>query len=50
MRSDGNDFMVVKMKTRRYVITDKETLGLQRQCKTKPKYIIRASFKKDNEE
>lgn len=38
------------MKTRRYIITDKETLRLQRQCKTKPKYITRASFKKDNEE
>ena len=45
------------MKSRRDFITDKETLRLQRQflrlvklCKTKPKYIIRASFKKDNEE
>lgn len=38
------------MKTRGYVVTDKETLCLQMKCKTKPKYITRASFKKDNEE
>ena len=38
------------MKTRRYFTIDKVTLRLEKQCKTKPKYITRASFKKDNEE
>ena len=38
------------MKTRRYFTIDKVTLRLEKQCNTKPKYITRASFKKDNEE
>ena len=46
MRSNGEDLTVVKMKTRRYFITDKDKLRLEKQCKTNPKFIIRASFKK----